>query len=355
MTLPFANHPLVRANNVDEALCAFNSIYRTGDIEAPGKKLTWMANAVALGAMRIAAGHVDSPVLLRSPPSGQDMLFLLSRKGKASMSIGKKRLAVARTAGVFLSPFMGGHYSMPEDYFPLTIAIDYSTLASELRALTGIHSPRPLEFECAFDASSNNGAQIWQLLRFIIRSVNQEPALLSKRLVMASLQNAFLMSLLLGHPHSHHALLQLEPKTPAADAVRRAEAYLDAHAHQPITMTELAAETGMSARALQAGFKARRGITPMAFLRERRLELARKRLMLSVPDTSVTDVALECGFRHLGRFSREYFKRFGESPSDTLRGALGKCAQAAAGGEGLVKGGVRKKGLRAYSKVTVSI
>ncbi len=34
---------------------------------------------------------------------------------------------------------------------------------------------------------------------------------------------------------------------------------------------------------------------------------------------SVTDVALECGFSHLGRFSTRYRALFGESPSETGR------------------------------------
>jgi transcriptional regulator GlxA family with amidase domain len=63
------------------------------------------------------------------------------------------------------------------------------------------------------------------------------------------------------------------------------------------------------------------GMTPTAFLRERRLELARE--MLGDPGlaTTVTSVALACGFGHLGEFSTLYRHRFGERPSDTLRRA----------------------------------
>ena len=56
----------------------------------------------------------------------------------------------------------------------------------------------------------------------------------------------------------------------------------------------------------------------MKFLRERRLELARRRI-LSGDGRSSTQVALDCGFEHLGRFSIEYRARFGESPSHTIR------------------------------------
>ncbi len=55
----------------------------------------------------------------------------------------------------------------------------------------------------------------------------------------------------------------------------------------------------------------------MELLRNLRLDAARQRL-LSERSSSVTDVALEFGFGHLGRFSAYYRSRFGELPRQTL-------------------------------------
>ena len=57
----------------------------------------------------------------------------------------------------------------------------------------------------------------------------------------------------------------------------------------------------------------------MAFVRSTRLALARDRLQEGRPGATVTCVAQECGFDHLGRFSVAYAKRYGETPSETLR------------------------------------
>ena len=61
----------------------------------------------------------------------------------------------------------------------------------------------------------------------------------------------------------------------------------------------------------------------------RRVRLARARADLEAPgrNTSVTNVAYDCGFSHLGRFAQEYARRFGESPSETLRRARGRRAE----------------------------
>jgi AraC family transcriptional regulator, ethanolamine operon transcriptional activator len=54
-----------------------------------------------------------------------------------------------------------------------------------------------------------------------------------------------------------------------------------------------------------------------------RLTAARRALQDPSATTSVTDVALQRGFFHLGRFAHDYRELFGESPSETLRRALG--------------------------------
>ena len=42
-------------------------------------------------------------------------------------------------------------------------------------------------------------------------------------------------------------------------------------------------------------------------------------LRMADPSESVTRIALDAGFRQLGRFAVEYRKRFGECPSETLK------------------------------------
>ncbi|MBQ0818948.1 AraC family transcriptional regulator, partial [Microvirga sp. HBU67558] len=69
----------------------------------------------------------------------------------------------------------------------------------------------------------------------------------------------------------------------------------------------------------QNGFQSFRGMTPMAFLRSLRLRHAHQTLLLSDPGTvTVTEVALRCGYNHLGEFASAYRHAFGETPKRTL-------------------------------------
>lgn len=119
-------------------------------------------------------------------------------------------------------------------------------------------------------------------------------------------------------------VLDAPAELPRADLQRRAamarldrlEAHLDDHLAAPLTLADLAGFAGVGVRTLNAICNELRGCTPMELLRQHRLEVARRRLQTE-PGVSVTDVALECGFTHLGRFSAYYRVRFGEPPGDT--------------------------------------
>jgi transcriptional regulator GlxA family with amidase domain len=59
-------------------------------------------------------------------------------------------------------------------------------------------------------------------------------------------------------------------------------------------------------------------MSPLEFVRRRRLEQAHSMLASGSPGTTVTAAALRAGFSHMGRFARDYHAQFGEKPSETL-------------------------------------
>jgi len=89
-------------------------------------------------------------------------------------------------------------------------------------------------------------------------------------------------------------------------------------------MRILAQVTGHSANSIFRAFQKYRDYTPMQYLRFVRMDRVRERLLLSETDISISKVAFECGFSHLGRFSVAYKRRFGESPSETVRRAINR-------------------------------
>jgi AraC-like DNA-binding protein len=101
------------------------------------------------------------------------------------------------------------------------------------------------------------------------------------------------------------------------------EAWIEAHLAEPLTLGALCAQAGVGARSLQKAFQARRGMSPVRYVLERRLARAQARLSHALPGDTVTMVALDCGFDHMSRFAQSYRRLFGEAPSQTLARSLG--------------------------------
>lgn len=97
--------------------------------------------------------------------------------------------------------------------------------------------------------------------------------------------------------------------------------YIDAHLTEAIYLTELEAISQLSTRSLQYAFLRRFGCSPTTWIRQRRLDLAHRRLMRAAPSETVTSIALDCGFSNPSDFARLYSKTYGVSPRLTLRGA----------------------------------
>lgn len=106
-------------------------------------------------------------------------------------------------------------------------------------------------------------------------------------------------------------------RRPESGKFRNLARYLDENWKKPLSVRELAKIHGLSARSVHKYFE-RRGTTPRAFLKDRRLREANIRLGDADRRTTVTGVALDCGFANLGHFARDYRVRFGELPSETL-------------------------------------
>ena len=110
----------------------------------------------------------------------------------------------------------------------------------------------------------------------------------------------------------------------ASALCQKANSYLRAHQDQPVYLHEICGALEVSPRTLNYAFRAGFGVSPMRYLRLRRLQQVRQQLLVAQPgDTLVKVVALGAGFCDLGRFSAEYRQMFRECPSETLRVANG--------------------------------
>lgn len=102
--------------------------------------------------------------------------------------------------------------------------------------------------------------------------------------------------------------------------VRKARDYMREHVDEPITVADLCAHIRVSRRTLQYSFQNVLGTNPARYLRNMRLNGARREIRRQNDErTPVADIAARWGFWHPSRFASEYKALFGELPSQTLK------------------------------------
>ncbi|GAB2466322.1 AraC family transcriptional regulator [Comamonas humi] len=112
--------------------------------------------------------------------------------------------------------------------------------------------------------------------------------------------------------------MALESAMAGRHRIDQLEAYIGSNLFEPLSLDDLADALGVTNRTLNALCQKYRGVSPMHLVRNLRLDEARREL-LSSQSRNVTEIAIECGFGHLGRFSAYYKERFGELPRQTTR------------------------------------
>jgi AraC family ethanolamine operon transcriptional activator len=101
--------------------------------------------------------------------------------------------------------------------------------------------------------------------------------------------------------------------------VRDVESYLFNNLAEPITLKELCDHFYTTKSPLTSAFQETLGMSPLAYLKVLRLHAIRRVLKSADPNTTIVSLMHKFGFWHAGRFSVDYKKLFGESPSETLK------------------------------------
>lgn len=177
-------------------------------------------------------------------------------------------------------------------------------------------SRQPVVFDPRLDLTSAAGAAWLGLVRLAVADVDSDRRTLTAPLVARHFEHTLISALLAGQGHS-------SPPAPGTTvgsrAVRQVVELMEATPEMPWRLADLAGHAGVSARALQEGFRSQLGVTPMTQLRRIRLRRAHRDLCRQDSTTaSVAEIAARWGFGHLGRFAEAYRGEYDELPSHTL-------------------------------------
>lgn len=191
-----------------------------------------------------------------------------------------------------------------------TLAIPEKRFIKMLSALCPECEPlvRPTLFE-------GNLAEIQSLTRNILRLL-AEPG---EELRPEWLSNLLAATYAWMHESSGCGLEKIWPDSAHRRIANKAEEYIYEHFRDEIHIEDICRESGAGLRTLQRCVREYFNVTVTELIESVRMEYAHRKLFKQRPEeNTVTRIALDSGFNHLGRFSVIYRRRFGEKPSETL-------------------------------------
>ena len=110
------------------------------------------------------------------------------------------------------------------------------------------------------------------------------------------------------------------PELPRATILHKLKDWLEQNPEEPIFVSEICSDLGLSFPTLRRIFIECYGVPPARYMLMRRYHIAR-RMLRSGKYASIADVAQRCGFWDASRFSSGYQGLFGELPSVTAKNA----------------------------------
>jgi AraC family ethanolamine operon transcriptional activator len=115
----------------------------------------------------------------------------------------------------------------------------------------------------------------------------------------------------------HHAKASLNRQR---QLIRRTEDYVAHLTEQPLRIGLLCRAIDVRERTLREAFYKVTDTSPLAYLKTQQLNRVHRVLCDVDPDeVLIKQVAVANGFTHLGQFSRDFKRLFGELPSETLQ------------------------------------
>ncbi len=331
-TLPLARHVLVETGDVDEARERVARVFCAHKLEClrPKPKPDMRQHVARFGNLALSYIAYGTDVSIDPGKLSTFFLVHLIPTGRSEIQIGDRALVGSSATGAVTSSTLGMRMRWSADCAHVVLKIERAALERHLSHLLGDIAMRPIEFAPELPVESGLGAGLRRLINFVAGELDRDDSLLASPLGVASIEQTLMTALLTAQPSNYTIALARQASPAMPRHVMRAEELIRAHPERPITVGDLTDASGVSARTLFEGFRRFRGTTPMALLKALRLEQAHADLKTAPPTENIAGIAFKWGIVHLGRFARDYRRRFGELPSETLRRGRGRKAPSGA-------------------------
>ena len=332
LSLPGKKHPRITSFHIDNADANMLSEHYARTLSrvvieplARQKRITVEKHHYKVGSCGIWTGAFHSGMQVKLLDPSNAYVIYLPIAGELDIDVGSKRFSCG-PEHAFIGDFSAiERLQLHEGRRHMGIAFGHEVVVRQLSELLDAPVNKKLEFSTILDCRSPTAGKILAASTLLWTSLANEPEHIASAKFAELMFQSLAVLLLESVPHSYSAALT-RPVAPAIPRhVKRAIDFMIANVSMPITIADVARESGSSLRSLHLGFQQYKGTSPLHYLRQIRLECVRRALIGDIDQSAISEIAQEWGFTHMGRFATLYKQAFGQTPSETVQSRGTSC------------------------------
>lgn len=309
------------------------------DIHDAGDAVSWMSNICGphdltvhdakkmhfrhvgniLNSTTTAIGHIEygTDVTVKVEDLSNSYSISLPVSGFQELSCDGGNVQSNITSGVIISPAAPYELNISGNCRKTLVRISRQAMEMGLESMIGKPASKPLIFQAKMDAKIGASSAWWRTIRYIESELGNADSLYNSPAFIRDIEQALIKGILTSQPHNYSNDVKNSIRNNLPSYLVKTIDYLKTNARNEIHMDDIEWIAGVSRNKLYSDFKRYIGVPPTAYLKRIRMEGVRVDIIRSMGDESISTLALSWGFNHLGRFSTEYKKMFGETPSET--------------------------------------
>jgi len=287
------------------------------------RALGFRHSGTVLKSMATTLGYVEYGVDVSVRVHNSDPLNCFSVSlpvvGEQELTLEGGRIRSDRDMGTILLPSAPQELVIAGNCRKILVAITKPAIAGVLGDLLQRKLDKPVVFQPGIDAANGDTASWWRMVKYLLTETENGGSLYRDSLFTSDIETALIKGLLLAQPHNYSDELKAARAAKLPHYLLRAKEFILETAREEVCLEDVERVSGVSRFKLYEGFKQHFGMSPLAFRKKYRLEEVRRNILRSGSRSSISGIAMDWGFSHLGRFSIEYKKQFNELPSETLK------------------------------------
>jgi len=276
--------------------------------------------AIEIGQVSVNALQYGAAIRIGVRPQENTFLLLMLLQGTGTVKQGDRITELNERSAYIFNPDMPAVLELSAEQINFTIKLPMSAFTSLLERESGRKFSSEIEFLTHTADAQTATIGLRSFLKFLCNEIDEGKQKIDVPLINKQYEQTLLGLVLTELPHNCKEFIGMESQEAAPQYIQRVEKFVAEKYASTLSLSNLANRAAISERALQNGFRRFRSTTPMEYLRDYRLNIARQKLSDDkFSDMQISEIATNCGFSHLSKFAKCYRQRYGETPSETRK------------------------------------